>query len=865
MLRDWILRLRSLVRRDVVEQELDDELQFHMEQQVAAYMSQGLSRDDAMRRARLEFGGLAQIKDEHRDARGVGTLDHLARDLRSAFRQVRRAPGFAALAVLCLGLGIGVNTSIFGVLNSVLFRSMPVADPERLIVVSRGDAASFSYPNYRDFLAGSRTLSGLTASLPMESDLDVDGESEFVAAEVVPANYAEVIGVRLALGQWFVNDAEPGAVISHAIWQRRFNLSPEVLGRTIRSESQSYTVVGVAPREFSGIFAPLRTDIWVPLRTRPSLAAQLEDRTRRHLMLFGRLSDDATAAQASAELNAIDGRLIAEQGASPERLAPIAVEEVRGIPNPGGRRRIQTVATLLSAVVGLVLLIACVNVGNLLMARGAVRQREFAVRRALGATRGRVLQQLLTENLMLAVGGGICGVVLARWTNALLERSLPLAQSLFPMQLDLSLDWRVIAYATMLSLAATVVCGMLPAWRASQTDALVAFKGEVVAGLPRRRPVGLVAQVVMSFVLLLVAGTFLQALVRMQSTDPGFAVAGRLYAYTFIPTSTPESARQFYSLAIDRLRALPGVRTTALTHTLPLMPSGSDCASRPGRGPVPITTGIVGPGFFDTMRIGMISGRDFTAADVSGDGAVVVLNERLARALWPDRPPIGERVMVGCQDAKPALVIGVARDSVVRSLGESPQPHLYVPFAMEHSTRLTTILLETSTPPGRMVEPVRRTLLGLGQGVRVYGVQPMSDYLEKSLWPMRWQTSIFTGFGMLALLLAAIGLYGVITYRVARRTREIGVRMAVGAGRRDVFREVVGQGLSIALVGVAIGEVLAVTVAQVLGSMQSDIRPPGLVVLVGTGVLWIAVAVLATYVPAARAARVNPLVALRYE
>ena len=868
MLSDLLHRLRALFRRNAVERELDEEMRFHLEQQVDSYVREGLSRSEAARRARLEFGALEQIRDEHRDARGVGVMSHLARDLRHGLRQFRRSPGFTALAVLCLGLAIGVNTSIFGVLNSVLLRPMPVQQPDRLIVVSRGDTATFSHPTYREFRDRNRTLSGLAASMPSESDLDIDGSSTFVAAEAVSGNYSTVIGVRTAIGRWFSSDAEPAAVISYAVWQRQFNLDPNVLGRTIRSESQSYSITGVAPREFSGIFSPLRTDIWVPIGTRPSLVALQEDRTARTLMLFGRLADNATPVQASSELNTIEAQLASERTSPSDAVAPIVADQVRGIANVGNRRRAQVVATFLTVVVALVLLIACVNVGNLLLVRGAVRQREFALRRALGASRHRVLQQLLTESLLLAIGGGVCGLVLARWTNAVLERSLPLAQGLWPMQLTFDLDWRVLTFTALVSLATTVLCGLLPAWRASRTDGLVAFKGEIVVGTPRRRPLGLVAQVVMSFALLLVAGTFVQALVRMQTADPGFAVNGRLYAYSFIPTPgiTPATSRQVYSRAIDELKALPGIRNATLSYALPLMPTGPECAARASGPRTPITTGSVDPGYFKTMKIDVVEGREFAASDSPGNANVVIVNERLATAFWPNSSPIGERVMIGCNDdTTPATVIGVARNSSIRSLGENPQPHLYFPFAQGYTGGLIAILVETSTPPGALVEPVRRTLLGLGQGIRVYTVQPLSEHVERSYSAIRWQTSVLTAFGLLALILAAVGLYGVIAYRVALRTREIGVRMALGAGRRNVFREVVGQGLSIALIGVAIGEVLTIMVGRVLGALDPDIQPPGIVVLVVTGLIWIVVSILATYAPAARASGVNPLIALRYE
>ncbi len=581
-------------------------------------------------------------------------------------------------------------------------------------------------------------------------------------------------------------------------------------------------------------------------------------------MLFGRLSADATPSQAAAELNAIETQLNAEHGGSKEIQPPIRAAHVRGLPDPGMRRRVGTLTTLLSAVVALVLLIACVNVGNLLLVRGALRQREFAVRRALGASRFRLLQQLLTESLVLAVGGGICGVILAGWTNRLLETSVPSIVTGFAVQLDLSLDWRALVFATIIALATTVLCGLLPAWRTSQTRALVAFKGEIGAGTPRRRPLGLVAQVVMSLVLLFVASSVLQALLRLQATDPGFDVATRLYAYTFLPSSpsAPESRREFYSQALERLRAVPGIQATAITSSL-LTPIGSDCASLPAGPPIATTTSAVDTGYFDIMGIDVIAGRGFSAVDLSTDAATVVLNESLARRIRPDGPAVGERVVIGCDGTQPAVVVGVVRDSGIAA--EPGQPHLYRPFAPPHSGGFAGIVMETRNDATGMVQPVRRTLLALGQGIRVYTVQPLSTHVEQRYAALRWLARMLTGFGLLALLLAAVGLYGVIAYRVALRTQEIGVRMALGASRADVFREVLMYGLAIVLVGVAIGEVLTAAATGIVGSMQEGIRPAGLSTHVVVALIWIAVALGACYLPAARAARVDPLVALRHE
>lgn len=866
MLTDLIHRFRSLIRRGAVERELDDELRFHFERLVDRHVANGLPHDEARQRARAEMGGFDRIKEEHRDARGIRFLDDLGRDLGYALRQVKRSPAFAVLAVLCLGLGIGANTSIFGALNAVLFRPLPVTDPDHLLILRRGTNANFSYPEFQDLQARSRFLSGLTASFPMESDLEVGGVSEFVAAEVVSANYGAVLGIAPALGHWFTSEAEPTAVISHAAWQNRFGGSADVLGRRIGSEAQSYTIVGVAPRGFSGIFAPYRTDVWVPIRTRPRLAAMFDNRSRRLVMVFGRLRPDATPGQASAELNGIDAQLTAEHGASTEPLQSILAEPTRGIPNPGGRRLVSVSASLLMIVVGLVLVIACVNVGNLLLVRGSLRQRELTVRRALGATKSRLMRQLLTESLVLAIGGGVTGLLLAVWTNEVLERVMSSMRTTFPIQLELSLDWRVIAFATTLSLATTLVCGLVPAWRGSHASGVARFKGGIGGLIRRRRPFGLVAQVVLSFVLLLIVGSVIEALRRLQVTDPGFAVSGRLYAYIYFPSPlTPEAGRELYAQALDRLRRLPGVLSASQTSALPLMPSGTDCASLPGGSQLRVSTGAIDPGYFQTMGIRMIAGRDFTSIDLPRDSSTIIVTESFAKRVWPNTPAIGERITIGCQTPQASIVVGVVRDSAVRDVGEPPQPRLYRPFARQYSGGLTAVLLETGADPAAMVPAVRETLLAMGQNIRVYSVQPLSTYIDQSFTRVRLMATILSGFGLLALVLAAVGLYGVMAYRVSLRTQEIGVRMALGAGRGAIFREVVWHGLAVAVVGIVIGEVLAIPTTRALAAVQAGIRASDPSTHAAVAAIWVGVAFVACYLPASRASRVDPMEALRHE
>jgi len=443
---------------------------------------------------------------------------------------------------------------------------------------------------------------------------------------------------------------------------------------------------------------------------------------------------------------------------------------------------------------------------------------------------------------------------------------MPSVRSTFPIELDLPLDGRVIAFAVILSLATTLVCGLLPAWRGSQTSGVTGLKGEIGGTIGRRRPFGLVAQVVLSFVLLLIAGSVIETLRRLQVTDPGFAISGRLYAYIYFPSaSTPETGRELYARALDRLRALPGVLSASQTSALPLMPSGTDCVSLSGGPQLHVSTSAIDQGYFQTMGIGMIAGRDFTSIDRPRESSTIVITNSLAKRLWPNTSALGERILIGCQAPQASVVIGIVRDSAVRDVGEPPQPRFYQPFAREYSGGLSAVLVETGTDPAAMVPEVRETLLAMGQNIRVYAVQPLSTYIDQSFTGVRWMATALSGFGLLALLLAAIGLYGVIAYRVSLRTQEIGVRMALGAGRSAIFRDVVWQGLAVAVAGVAIGEVLAIPAIRALASVQAGIRPGSPSTHVAGAVIWIAVAFVASYVPASRASRMDPMNALRHE
>ncbi|MBI4263058.1 MAG: ABC transporter permease, partial [Acidobacteria bacterium] len=785
--------------------------------------------------------------------------------VRYALRALRRAPAFTLVAVLVLALGTGANTSIFAFLDELLLRPAPVFEPDRLVLVRRADGALLSYGTYRDLQVETRVLDGMAAALPFEADLASGGRAEFIVAEAVSGTYGPVLGVRAALGRWFDREDEPAAVISQSVWESWFNRDPGVIGRVVQSQSQSYTIVGVAPPEFTGRMAPMRTDLWIPFqawsRQRPPGGQDLS------VMVLGRLGADRSASQAAMELNAVDTRLQRNVPASRNAPSPITVEHVRGAAQGNIRQPSRALIALLTIVAGLVLAIACVNVGSLLLVRGSGRHGDFAVRSALGASRGRLFRQVLTETFLVVLLGSGSGLLAAWGTNHLLVALLPTLPFAWPLQFDAAIRPRTLGFAALVAGATTLVCGLVPAWRISGASRLWALKGQIQSrGHVRGRTVATVGQVAASLMLLLTAGTVLQGLWRLQAVDPGFAVESRLYASLFVPadpSSSADASRQVYVQALERVRALPNIQQASLTHLLPLSPAGSECVRRPGGETIQATTSTIDTGFLSTMGIRLAGGRNFDTADSTGP-PVVIVNEALARRVWPGASAPGERIEIGCDTGLTAEVVGVARDSAIRSLADAPQPHIYRAFSQHHAG-LATIVMETRVPPALLVTPVRQALQEFGERLRVYDVELLGDHVERSYWAVRWQLRILALFGLLALALAAMGLYGVIAYRVALRTRDIGVRLALGATPLGMLTAVLRQGLVLAVLGIAIGSVLGAGLSALLARIESGLEPTSPSTYLATGLIWIAVTLLACFIPARRAASVDPVATLRAE
>jgi predicted permease len=787
-------------------------------------------------------------------------------DIRLALRLFRKSPGFTFLAVLCLALGIGVNASVFGLLDYVYLRPLPVSNADRLVVLSRGGDPLFSYTEYRGLVDRSRSLAGLSASEPEESDLSFGGNAALIGAEPVSGNYAAVLGARTLLGRWFDREDEPAAVISYNAWQRLFHSDPHVLGKTVRSESHTYTVIGVVAPEFGGIYMPLRIDLWVPFRFWAG-----ENAERMRVMVFGTLKRGVTVSQASAELNAIATEIRRENPAmTKDAAAPLALELVRGVPNPVSRHQAMPVVILLMTVVSMVLLIACVNVGNLLLARGMGRQREVAVRFALGASRARVLRQLMTENLALGLAGGAAGVFVAYASNRLLQAAIPALPFGEMLRFDLPLDFRVLVYSGLIALLTSLLFGLLPALRGSRYGLAASLKGgSVTGGRLRLRLATLTGQITLSLVLLLTAGLFARATLRFRNTDPGFATGNRLFAPVLVPQPqfTAASGRSFYDQTLNRLRLLAGVRSAALTTRLPLYAAGmeSSCVARDTDRPATATTMTVGTGYLNTMRIALLEGRDFSVADQADGPPAAIVNQTLARRLWPNESATGRSLLFGCDHARILKVVGVARDSRIRSLNEVALPHVYLPFSQAYDGGIVFIVIETAVDPGSLRETVRKTLVSSHPDFRTYGVKRLSESLDASFWQVRFEVWVLGVLGMLALVLAAVGMYGVMAYHVTARTREIGIRMAMGAQPVDVFRLVIAQGVRVTLAGIAAGLILSAIAARLLASLLYGVSPTDAATWATAVAVWLIVAPLACWLPARRATRVEPVLALRQD
>ena len=803
------------------------------------------------------------------------------RDLRYALRTVRRSPGYSATAMLCLALGIGVNSVVFTLLDGIYFRALPVPRADRIVAIDRSGAMPVSWREYRGLRGEWRTLSGVTAAVARGTFLDAERWNFEITAEAVSADYADVLGVKPLIGRWFAPadespGAEPPVVISAKLWQTCFHREQGVVGRYVRIEDQWYRIVGVAPAGFRGVSPPLEVEAWLPLVTFPIFRPQLADPHRPGPMvnLVGRLAERETVARAGAEMAVIDARLRRQNRGAGSYAAPMTVHVFRGIASPESRRTMRSAANLLLAVAAIVLLIACVNIANLLLSRAAARQREMALRRSLGASRGRLMRLGLAESAILALGGGVAGVFFGGWTDRFLSSWMPdsIPRSVLS-GVDLEMNWRVAAFTAAVALACAVLFGVAPSLEGSSVDLLSALKtgsrrGRAGRGIERDGFV--VAQVALSLVLLVTAGLLLRALQRISQLSPGFATDHRVYVRLFAPERdfTFEASTQLFTRQLDAGRSLPGVRDATLSFAV-LGFSDAECVSAArDSAPDRVNLNVVEPNYFQVMKVPLIRGRNFAREDGAHSPRVVIVNETMAGQRWPGEEALGKTVWLGCGGKTPpvrAEVVGVVRDSKVGALEEAPRPFFYESRYQEGWTQFFALILHTRGDPHTLAGPLMRMAQAVGPNLRVYELRTFDELVALSLWRVRWQAALLGAFGLLAIALSVFGLHGVVAYAVARRTHEIGVRLALGAKRGDIQWVVLAHGLRLTAAGIAFGLILSAAATRFLRSFLYDVSPFDPVAFAAAALAWIAVALLASYLPARRAASVDPAISLRYE
>ena len=806
----------------------------------------------------------------------------LLQDLRYGLRALGRARAFTAIAVAVLALGIGVNATVFSLANAFFLKPLPVSDPDSFVRVYSNRFSNTSYRTYLELRDRNSTLSDLAAFQLRSFGLRIDGDNEHTFGQIVTGNYFRTIGAaagrgRLLLPSDDLAGAPPVAVLSHAFWTRRFGGADDAVGRTITLNGQPFTIVGVAPKGFTGVLAPLAGSLWVPLASDAVLRPGTDTTARGSFHLGGRLKAGVDRPRAQVDLDTIARQVRAADG-EPERVQPAATVYGATMLHPEMSRAATVFVTVLLAVVALVLLIVCVNVANLVLARAAGRDRELAVRQSLGAGRGRLVRQLLTENLILSIGGATLGLALAYWCVRLaMAATLPVP---IPIAVDLSLDARVVAYTGAIAIFATLAFGLAPALTASRVDLVSALKG-MAGDTPRHgrlRSAFLIGQVALSVLLLIVAGLAVRSVRNAHDIDVGFESAGVMTGTVDFETRGYSRARatEFLRSLVDRLESTPGIAAANAVDIVPLTLSNRttrllrDGDAPPARGEAPPTPLIyvnaVGPGHFKTLKIPQLGGRDFTFADVADAANVAIVNETLARQFWPGQSAIGQRLRPLDPNAPPRdtlVVVGVVRDSKYVTIGEEPRPFMYRPLAQEYVPHVTLIVRSAGAPPADVIAALQRQVGALDGGFAVFNVSSLDDAISISVLPARVAGGLLGTLGLLALVLAALGVYGVLSFLVRARTREIGVRVALGATPRSVVALVVRQAMVWTLSGMAIGLALALAVSRLLGSLLYGISPTDPLTFGAVIVLLGGAAAAAAVVPALRASRLDPLVALR--
>ena len=889
----WIykfrLRLRSLFRKSRVEKELTEELRFHLEKLIEEKVGKGLTPEDASYAALRELGGVEQIKEECRDMRRVNYIENFAQDVRYGLRMLAKNPGFTAVAVLTLALGIGANTAIFSVVDAVILRPLPYKDPARLVLVKERipmatpEPIPVCAPDAVQFQRQNQVFESVAAFRGGQFDLSGEGEPERIPAERVNAGLFSLLGVQPVVGRAFTADEDqPGhslAILSYALWQRRFGARPDVVGRTVTLDRQPYTVIGVMPRSF--VF-PLRgmeqgdaADVFVPIAFTHDELSAVGDNFNNSVL--ARLKPGITLARANTDVDAIAYRIL--QTYPPEFRDRIKLEAI-ALPLSGQVvGRVRTLLLLLLGAVGFVLLIACANVANLLLTRAAHRQREIAVRLALGAGRLRLLRQLAAESMLLALLGAGLGLLLAFGIMQGLVGWMP---ANIPRVHAIGLDLPVLAFTLTLAVLTGLAFGVVPTLAASRTDLNSTLKegGRSAQRGPQHRSLRsalVVAEVALSLVLLVGAGLLVRSFERLLATQPGFRPEHVLTASLSVPQvqyKQDQQIRSFYRELIARLQQLPGVKAIGASTDLPLEAGWEELFTPEGYQPPPgaglnlCSHSVILGDYLQALGVPLLRGRYFTEQDKPGSTPALIVSESLAKRYWPNQDPIGKRLKTGPPESKdPWLtIVGVVGDVKQGPLDAPTMQHTYESYEQRGLPgNSLNVAARAAGNPASLASALRAAVWGLDGQLAVAQVRTMGQVIDESTTPRRFNLFLLVAFAALAVALAAIGIYGVISYSVAQRTHEIGIRMALGAERSRVLQFVIGQGFKLTLMGVGLGILGALALTRFLSSLLYGVKPTDPLTFVTVTLILTVVALLACYIPARRATKVDPMVALRYE
>jgi macrolide transport system ATP-binding/permease protein len=875
------MRLRALWQRENVHDEIAEEWAFHIEQRTQENIRRGMTPQEARLRAEQSFGNSGHIKDLSWDERGGGLTETLWLDLRFGWRQLRKSPGFSCAALLSLTLGIGANAVIFSLISTVLLRPLPIAHPEQVFTVNQirektGDSQSISYLNYKDLRDRNEALSGLALHRLTPASFSHNGSNERVWGELVSGNYFQLLGVQPLLGRTFTaeEDREVAAhallVLSYGCWQRRFGSDPGVVGRSILVNGRSFLVIGVTRPEFTGTESVFAPEFWVPSLMQPWIEPEyngLDSRYSGQWFALGRLKPGNSAEQARVQLNNVGRQLAKEYPEIDEGMAFVLIRP--GLFIRELRAGVIAFSGALMLTVALVLLIACTNLACLLLARAVLRRKEIAVRMAIGATRWRLTRQLLTESVLLSLTGGALGLALGFILIRVVRAAIPPTD--FGLMLDLRLDWRVVCFVASLAVLTGIAFGLIPALQTSRPDVRSILQ-ESHSGSRRRawlRSALVTVQIALSLVLLITAGLTVRSLRHAEQLGPGFNPQHAVIASIDLALQGYDDTKgqNFYRQLMDRVRALPAVESATLANTLPLSLDTNTSSvfaegqPRPPAGEVPqAIIERIGTNYFATLGIPLLAGRDFSPSDKAGGVPVAVINETFAQRFWPGQNAVGKRFDQG--GAPLAEVIGVARNGIYKSYGESPQLVVYYPLTQWYSSS-AVIVARTPADPGSTIAALREEIRKLDPTLPVFDTKTLEQHLNVPLFPLHAAAVTVGSFGVLALVLATIGIYGVMAYSVSQSTQEIGIRMALGARAGDVWRMVLRRGIAITGVGMAIGLLCAVGVSRIMANLLYGVSATDPATFLLISALLCAVALVACFIPARRATKVDPVIAIR--